>query len=110
VADDEGRQWLASHSGLDDEIIRRLLEPPPATYWRRFGQGLHFHLRAAVLGGDTSMIAFIDFGIWLEPGRIITVRHGKVPAFDRAAEACSTRAGPSNSWALIVFVLSEALS
>jgi len=110
VGDDEGRRWLVSQSGLDDQIISRLLEPAPATYWRRFGQGLHFHLRAAVPGGDTSTIAIVDFGIWLEPDRIITVRDGKVPAFDRAAEACSAGAGPSNSWELIVFVLSEALS
>jgi zinc transporter len=110
VGDDEGRRWLASQSGLDDQIISRLLEPAPATYWRRFGQGLHFHLRAAVPGGDTSTIAIVDFGIWLEPDRVITVRNGKVPAFDRAAEACSAGAGPSNCWELIVFVLSAALS
>jgi len=110
VADDEGRRWLASQSGLDDEIIRRLLEPAPATYWRRFGQGLHFHVRTAVPGGDTSTMPIVDLGIWLEPGRIITARHGKVPALDRAAEACSTGAGPSSSWELIVFVLSEGLS
>ena len=110
AGDDEGRRWLASQSGLDDEIITRLLEPAPATYWRRFGQGLHFHVRTAVPGGDTSTISILDFGIWLEPGRIITVHHGKVPAFDRAAEACSTGAGPSSSWELIVFVLAEGLS
>ena len=110
VGDDEGRRWLASQSGLDDEIVRRLLEPAPATYWRRFGQGLHFHAHSAVPGGDTSTTAIVDLGIWLEPGRIITVRHGKVPALDSAAEACSTGAGPSDSWELIVFVLSEGLS
>jgi len=109
VADDEGRRWLAGQSGLDDEIIRRLIEPEPATYWRRFGQGLHFHVRAAVPDEDTS-IPIVDFGIWLEPGRIITVRQGRVPVLDSAALACSTGAGPSSSWELIVFVLSEALS
>jgi zinc transporter len=110
VGDDEGRRWLAGQSGLDDEIIRRLLEPAPATYWRRFRQGLHFHAHSAVPGGDTSTIVMVDFGIWLEPGRIITVRQGKVPALDGAAEACSTGAGPSNSWELVAFVLSEGLS
>ena len=110
VGDDEGRRWLASQSGLDDEIISRLLEPAPACYWRRFGQGLHFHVRGVVPGGDTSMIPIVDFGIWLEPGRIITVRHGKVPSLDRAAEDCSTGAGPSNSWELILFVMSDAQS
>jgi len=110
VADDEGQRWLAGQSGLDDEIIGRLLEPAPATYWRRFGQGVHFHVRAAVPGEDVSTIAIADFGLWLEPGRIITVRRGKVPALDRAAEACSAGEGPSSSWALIAFVLSEALS
>jgi len=110
AADDEGRRWLESRSGLGDPIIRRLLEPAPATFWRRFGQGLHFHVRAPVPAGDSSTIRTVDCGFWLEPGRIITVRHGTVPALDRAAEACSTGAGPSNSWELIVFVLSEGLS
>jgi zinc transporter len=110
VADDEGRQWLASQSGLDDEIIRRLLEPGAATYWRRFRQGVHLHVHSPVPGDDTSTIRIADIGFWLEPGRIITVRQGKVPALDKAAEACSTGAGPSNSWELIAFVQSEALS
>jgi len=110
VADDEGRRWLASQSGLDDEITRRLLEPAPSTYWRRFGQGLHFHAHTAVPGGDSSTVTTVDFGLWLEPGRIITVRQGKVPALDRAKEACSKGVGPSNPWALIAFVLSEGLS
>jgi zinc transporter len=110
VADDEGRRWLATESGLDDEIVSRLLEPAPATHWRRFGRGLHLNVRAAVPGGDASTIAIVDFGIWLEPSRIITVRRGKVPALERAAEAYSTGGGPSNSWELTVFVLSEAQS
>jgi zinc transporter len=110
VGDDEGRRWLAGQSGLDDQIIRRLLEPAPVTYWRRFGQGLHLHARAPVHGGDNSANRIVDFGFWLEPGRIITVRHGKVPALDRAAETCATGAGPANSWELIAFVLSEGLS
>jgi len=109
VGDDEGRRWLATQSGLDDEIIEKLLDPSPATYWRRFGQGHHFHVRAPVPGGDTSTTAVADLGIWLEPGRIITVRENVV-ALDRAAEACSRGAGPSSSWELIVFILSESLS
>ena len=110
VADDEGRRWLVTQSGLDDEIIRRLLEPAPSAHWRRFGQGFHFNVRSAVPGGDISTIAIVDFGIWLEPGRIITVRRGKVPALERAAESYSTGGGPSSAWELMVFVLSEALS
>jgi zinc transporter len=110
VGDDEGRRWLASESGLDDRIVKRLLEPAPTTYWRRFGQGLHFHTRTELSGGETSASATIDFGIWLDPDRIITVRRGKVPAFDRATQVCSKGAGPSSSWELIVSVLSEGLS
>ncbi|MCZ6542192.1 MAG: hypothetical protein O6768_00845 [Planctomycetota bacterium] len=110
AVDEEGRRWLATQSGLDDEIIKRLLEPAPATYWRRFGQGLYFNMHAAVPGVDTSTIVIVDFGIWLEPGRIISVRRSEVPALDRAAEICSAGAGPSNSWELIVFLLSEGIS
>jgi zinc transporter len=109
ASDDEGRRWLESRSGLDDPIIRRLLEPPPATSWRRFGQGLHFRVRTPLPAGDSSTIQIVDCGFWLEPGRIITVRHGAMPALESAAEACSTGAGPANSWELIVFVLSEGL-
>jgi zinc transporter len=87
-----------------------LLDPRPATYWRRFGRGFHFNVCAAVPGRDTSAIAVVNFGIWLEPGRIITVRRSPVPVLDRAAAACSTEAGPSSSWDLLVFALSEELS
>jgi zinc transporter len=59
---------------------------------------------------DTPTITVSDFGIWLEPGRIITVRRGKVPALVKIAEACSKGAGPSTAWDLIVFVVSEVMS
>jgi zinc transporter len=108
--DDEGRQWLASQSGLDDEIVGRLLEPTSTTYWRRFGRGFHFNVCAAVPARDASAFAIVDFGIWLEPGRIITVRRSPVPVLDRAAAACSKEEGPSSSWDLLVFALSEELS
>jgi zinc transporter len=110
AVDEEGRRWLASQSGLDDEIIRRLLDPAPATYWRRFGQGHYFNMHTAVPGVDTLKIAIVDFGIWLEPGRIISVRRSEVPALDKTAEACAAGVGPSNSWELIVFLLSEGMS
>jgi zinc transporter len=110
VEDDEGRQWLTSQSGLDDEIVGRLLDPASATYWRRFGQGFHFNVCAAVPTRDASAVAIVDFGIWLEPGRIITVRRSPVPVLDRAATACSTETGPSSAWDLLIFALSEELS
>jgi zinc transporter len=109
IGDDEGRRWLAGRSGLDDEIVKRLLEPAAATYWRRFGRGLHYHARVPMFEGDGSTIRTVDFGFWLEPGRIITVRRGTVPALESAAAACSTGAGPADSWRLTVFVLSEGL-
>ena len=110
VADDEGRQWLASQSGLDEEVVRRFLKPSSATYWRRFGHGVHLSVRAALPGAEPSTLAIVDFGIWLEPNRIITVRRGVVPALERAAEACAMGTGPSNPLELIVFLLSEGLS
>jgi zinc transporter len=110
VADDEGRRWLASQSGLGEEIVGRLLEPALITCWRRFGQGLHLNVHSPVPAGNATTIAFVGFGIWLEPGRIITVSRGEVPLLQKAAEACSVGAGPSSSWGLVAFVLSEGLS
>jgi len=110
VADREGREWLTSQSGLDEEVVQRFLEPSSATYWRRFGRGVHLSVRAALPGADTSTLAIVDFGIWLESNRIITVRRGTVPALVRAAEACSEGTGPASPLELIVFVLSEGLS
>jgi len=109
-ADGDGLGWLASQGGLDDQIVRRLLEPAPTTYWRRFGQGLHLNVHSTLPDAEASEGASVDYGIWLEPDRIITVRHGRVPALEKAAEACSQGTGPSSSWGLLVFLLSEGVS
>jgi zinc transporter len=110
AADAEGRRWLTCESGLSEEAVERLLQPSLTSYWRRFDQGLQLHARGPLPGGDTSAMQVFDFGFWLESGRIITVRHGRAPALDTAAEACSMGSGPANSWELVVFVLSEGLS
>jgi zinc transporter len=110
AGDDEGRRWLASESGLEEAIVTRLLDPSPAAHWRRFGQGLHFQTRTALPGKDGSELVVVDFGIWLDPGRIITVRRSPVPALEDAAKACAAGAGPASSWELVLFVLSEGLS
>jgi len=110
ASDDEGRRWLAAESGLDAEIVERLLEPPPVNRWRHFSQGLHSHISTPVPDRDHAAIGSIDLGLWVEPGRIITVRQGLVPALDRAAAACARGAGPPGCWGLIVYMLSEGLS
>ena len=108
VADDEGRRWLFNQSGLGEEIVSRLLEPASITCWRRIGHGLHLNVCSTVPGGEAT-IAFVGFGIWIEPGRVITVSRGEVPALQRAADACSVGAGPANSWELVAFLLEEGL-
>jgi len=110
VADDEGRRWLVDQSGLDDAVTERLLEPAFATHWRRFGHGTFLGMSAEVPGELASTLRSVEFGIWLERGRIITVRHGEVPALDRAAAACAGGEGPAGSWGLIVMLLSTSLT
>jgi zinc transporter len=110
VTDDAGRRWLADESGLSDEILERLLEPSAVTYWRRFGRGFHFNVHAGLPIPDSAAIGVIDFGIWLEPGRIITVRRSPVPMLDQAVVDCATDEGPSSAWELVVYALSEAMS
>jgi zinc transporter len=105
MADADARRWLIEDSGLDEEVVEHLLKPPSITFWRRFGTGRHLQMRAAVPGNDPSEIAVSEFGIWLEPGRVISLRHGNAPAFDRVRQACLAGKGPENSWQLILFVL-----
>jgi zinc transporter len=108
--DADGCRWLTVESGLSEEVVEKLLQPPSTTYWRRFGRGRHLQMRAAVPGDDPLSIVIVEFGIWLEPGRVITVRHGNAPALDRAVGACSAGVGPASSWALILYVLSSGIS
>jgi zinc transporter len=107
--DEEGRRWLELESGLDDSIVRRLLEPSPATHWQRFGHGLHFHLRVLIPEADGPEVQVADFAFWLEHGRIITIRQGHVPALDRASRRCAAGTGPRTAWDLVVFLLSEGV-
>lgn len=109
VADREGQDWLADQSGLSDEIIERLTESSPSSQWRRIASGVHLNVLTVVPSGDDSQLAIADFGIWLEPNRIITVRRTRVPALESAAGACANGTGPSSPLELIVFVLADGL-
>lgn len=110
ASEGDGRSWLAQESGLDDAIIARLIEPARVTHWRQFGRGLHFNMYAAAPGEDDSTITMVSFGIWLEPGRIISIRHGRVPVLDAVVAACSAGQGPASTGELLVMLLSAGLN
>lgn len=107
--DADDMEWLNIRSGLGEERVSRLVKHGRFTYWRQFGQVIYINLRFATVGQLPTEDRVVELGLWLEPGRIITVRRSRVLALEKAAALYQKGDGPSTSWELIAFMLSEAL-
>ena len=90
-------QWLREESGLDPLIIETLTTEETRPRCFPHGNGLVVILRGVNLNPGADPDDMVSIRAWIEPMRIITVRHRRVMAIEDLRSALKEDAGPANS-------------
>ena len=104
----EARRWLQGGSGLDPLIAAALLAEDVRPRELRFDDALLVVLRGVNLNPGANPEDMVGLRIWLEPTRIVTVRHRRLMAISDLCEALAVKRGPSGPGQFLV-MLSAAL-
>jgi zinc transporter len=100
----DARRWLQRDSGLDPVVAGALLAEDVRPRELRFDDALLVVLRGVNLNPGADPEDMVGIRIWLEPTRILTVRHRRLMAISDLREAIATGRGPTSSGQLLVML------
>ena len=104
----DAKRWLRQDSGLDPVIARALLAEDVRPRELRVDDGLLVTLRGVNLNPGAEPEDMVAVRIWLEPSRIVTVRHRRLMAVSDLRDALAGGRGPTSAGAFLV-MLSDRL-
>jgi zinc transporter len=108
LAGAEAARWLREGSGLDPVISRALLAEDVRPRTVGIDGALLVTLRGVNLNPGADPEDMVAVRIWLEPSRIVTVRHRRLMAVNDLREALAAGRGPSDAGGFLI-MLSERL-
>lgn len=91
------QSWLAMRSGVDPVIREALLDPDPRPRVLPIGDALLMIVRAINLNAGAQPEDMVSLRCWIEPGRIITMRHRPVRVARTIAADLALGKGPRNA-------------
>jgi zinc transporter len=103
-ADPEQRRWLRERSGLDEVLCSALLEEETRPRLVRHGEGALVILRGVNLTPGAEPDDMISLRIWLEPGRVISLRHRRLHAVRDVREHLAAGSGPRSAGEMLVAI------
>ncbi len=95
--EDETHQWLREESGLTSIILESLLAEDTRPRCIAYPEGLLVILRGVNLNPGADPDDMISLRVWMEPKRIISIRHRKVMAVDDIRKSILDGNGPTNT-------------
>jgi zinc transporter len=103
-ASPDARRWLQQDSGLDPLVAGALLAEDVRPRELRFDDALLVVLRGVNLNPGADPEDMVGIRIWLEPTRIVTVRHRRLMAINDLREALATGRGPTSPGQFLVML------
>ena len=92
--EDETHSWLREKSGLEPIVLEALLAEDTHPRCIAFSSGLLVILRGVNLNPGSDPEDMVSLRVWLEPKRIISIRHRKVMAADDIRKSILEGDGP----------------
>ena len=100
----EARRWLQERSGLDPVVAGALLAEEVRPRELRIEDALLVVLRGVNLNPGADPEDMVGIRIWLEPARVVTVRHRRLMAIGDLREALAGGRGPSSPGQFMVML------
>lgn len=92
--EEKTQQWVRNRSGLDPLIIEALLAEDTRPRCLSHQDGLLVILRGVNLNPGADADDMVSIRVWLEPGRIITIRHRRIMAIEDLRQELADNDGP----------------
>jgi zinc transporter len=103
-AGSEARRWLQEHGGFDPLIAGALLAEEVRPRALRVEDALLVVLRGVNLNPGADPEDMVGIRVWLEPTRVVTVRHRRLMAINDLREALDARRGPTGPGQFLVML------
>ncbi|KPJ80826.1 MAG: hypothetical protein AMJ58_06985 [Gammaproteobacteria bacterium SG8_30] len=89
------RAWLEQAAGLDEILVEALLSGESRPRCEAYGDGLLVSLRGVNLNPGAEPEDMIALVLWVEPGRVISVRRRPVVAINAIRQSIESDRGPT---------------
>ncbi len=89
------RAWLEQAAGLDEILVEALLSGESRPRCEAYGDGLLVSLRGVNLNPGAEPEDMIALVLWVEPGRVISVRRRPVVAINAIRQSIESGRGPT---------------
>jgi zinc transporter len=97
--------WMHERSCLDPLVRETLLEEDVRPRAQEFGKGLLVVVRGVNANPGHDPEDMVGLRIWVEPGRILTVRHRRVKAIEDVVDTIKRGKGPRDTLGFLLSVL-----
>lgn len=97
-------EWLASRSNLDEVTISALTDPDPRPRTVAHGDEMLLIMRGINNNAGAAPEDMISIRAWVEPGRVVTLRHRASTSVKALVAELGRGVGPRNAADLVVFL------
>ncbi len=105
----EAERWLGLGSGLDPLVREVLIGSDPRPRVEARGDALLLILRGVNLNHGAVPEDMVSIRAWIEPGRVVTLRHREISALRTLAARLDRGAGPRNPGELLAGLIDDVL-
>lgn len=105
----DAQSWLGMRSGLDPVVREALLDRDPRPRALAVGDALLVIVRAINLNRGAEPEDMVSVRCWIEPGRIVTMRHRAVKAVKTIAADVQRGKGPTGPAAFLAELVEQVL-
>lgn len=105
----QAEEWLGLGSGLGQQVRETLVAPDPRPRAEGRGDALLLVARGVNLNRGAEPEDMVSLRAWIEPRRIITMRHREMRALRGIAEAAGRGAGPRDAGDFVATLVDEVM-
>ncbi len=107
--EEAGRRWLEQDSGLSELAVEALLADEPRPRSLQIGDALLVILRGVNTNAGSDPEDMVSVRVWLEAGRVISVRRRRVAAIQDLREQLASGNGPKDAGELLEELVNRLL-